>query len=166
MSSPSNDELRKQIKGLKTIIRNKNVQLNMVIKQSEEKCQDIHKSYRDLANELHNSWKCKHETLQRENDRLMNEVNVLIKQHQLHHTQKLNCVTLSMPESQIAKIVMTSIRGTHESYESYHSNRTDEDLTNAAQEGNTSHTQCDKEQKELFMVLYECIGQYLLPFRT
>lgn len=53
----------------------------MVIKHAEEKYHDIHTNYRDLANQLHDSWKNKYNKLEAENNRLMDTLTNLVKQN-------------------------------------------------------------------------------------
>merc|ERR1719499_1091494 len=77
-SKESPEELKKQIQSLRAIINTKTVQLNMVIKHSEDKYADIHEKYRNMANELHDSWKHKYEILQRENEKLLNTLTFIL----------------------------------------------------------------------------------------
>mmetsp|Transcript_50871 Transcript_50871/g.45658 ORF Transcript_50871/g.45658 Transcript_50871/m.45658 type:complete len:196 (-) Transcript_50871:799-1386(-) len=80
-NSDTVEELQKQIDILKKVIHDKNIQLNMVIKHAEEKYHDIHANYRDLASQLHDSWKTKYDKLEKENNRLMGSLTNLVKQN-------------------------------------------------------------------------------------
>lgn len=53
----------------------------MVIKHSEDKYADIHEKYRNMANELHDSWKHKYEILQRENEKLLNTLTFILNRN-------------------------------------------------------------------------------------
>ena len=58
----------------------------MVIKHAEEKYHDIHANYRDLATQLHTSWKYKYEELEKENNRLMSSLTTIVKQNRANKT--------------------------------------------------------------------------------
>jgi len=75
------EQLLAQIETLKSIINQKTVQLNSVIKQSEEKYADIHDKYRLMANELHESWQFKYNNLQKENEKLLNCLTFLLNEN-------------------------------------------------------------------------------------
>lgn len=73
------EDLKRQIQSLRSIINTKTVQLNMVIQRSEEKYRDIHSQYRTMANELHDSWKGKHQLLEQENQKLRDTLTFILK---------------------------------------------------------------------------------------
>merc|ERR1712032_1248994 len=81
------EELKRQIESLRSIINTKTVQLNMVIKRSEEKYSDIHQQYRTMGNELHDSWKAKYELLEQENAKLMSTLTFILNRKRQNGTQ-------------------------------------------------------------------------------
>ena len=62
----------------------------MVIKHAEDKYHDIHANFRDLASQLHNSWKYKYEELEKENNRLMSSLTTIIKQNRSSKTVEID----------------------------------------------------------------------------
>eukprot|EP01084_Bolivina_argentea_P152147 265450_1 len=81
-------DLRKQIDALKKVILDKNIQLNMVIKNAEDKYHDIHKNYRDLAIQLHESWQHKYNQLEERNKELSS--NTTDTQHETKQQNESN----------------------------------------------------------------------------
>eukprot|EP01084_Bolivina_argentea_P281713 482060_1 len=69
-------QLLQEIKSLENILQLKNVQLNLAIKNIEQNFGNMHENYRNMSNDLHNSWKYKYNQLYKQN----NEIKQLIEQ--------------------------------------------------------------------------------------
>ena len=98
------EDLLKQIDALKSVIHQKTLQLNQVIQTSERKYSDIHDKYRLMANELHESWKYKYQTLEKENEKLLNCLSFLINKNKNSESLPIDSPIQSLNLSNLSNI--------------------------------------------------------------